>query len=148
MCDASSKFAMYATCVPFGDHAGDEIDAPLGVSMARVAPVRGSTSERPEWRLVVSVRARFAFVSICNPPRFTCAAPNLSMSPRSLPGVRRNHFRSGLGVANEMSTRGAMMMRSITAGGLTYVSVRRICCGSQDELLVVALPFCEPCAES
>src|SRR6188474_3459992 len=30
-CDAFSKFAMYATCVPAGDQPGAEIDAPFGV---------------------------------------------------------------------------------------------------------------------
>jgi hypothetical protein len=38
---------MYATCVPVGDHDGDEIVAPFGVSIPRVAPVRGSPSASP-----------------------------------------------------------------------------------------------------
>src|SRR5674476_1655245 len=40
--DASLKLAMNASCVPDGDQVGDEIDAPLGVSIVRVAMVRGS----------------------------------------------------------------------------------------------------------
>ena len=49
---------MYATCVPRGDHTGDEIDAPAGTVMARVVPVVGSTSVRPLRLLVVSDRGR------------------------------------------------------------------------------------------
>ena len=60
------------------------------------------------------------------------------MSPRSAPVARRNHFRSGLGVVNEMSVRGVMIMRSTSAGGFTNVSVRRICCGFQ--------PCCATCS--
>ena len=52
-----------------------------------------------------------------------CGLPNCATSPRSSPGDFRNHFRSGLGIENVMSVRGAMMMRSTTAGGRTYVSV-------------------------
>ena len=64
-----------------------------------------------------------------SPPRLTCVLPYRLMSPRSSPTARTNHLRSGLGVVNEMSVRGAMIIRSMFAGGLTNVSARRICWG-------------------
>ena len=68
-CEASSKFAMYATCVPVGDQTCDEIDAPFGVSIVFVVFVLGSTRISPRCVLVVSDRARFACASTCMPPR-------------------------------------------------------------------------------
>jgi hypothetical protein len=60
---------MYATCAPVGDPPGDEIDAPRGVSIVRVAPVRGFTNSSPVRVLVVSSRERFARVSTSRPAR-------------------------------------------------------------------------------
>src|SRR5688572_1776292 len=54
------------------------------------------------------------------------------MSPRSGIAVRTNHFRSGLGRENEISVRGAVIMRSTTAGGFTQPSFLRISSGFQD----------------
>src|SRR5687768_683576 len=60
------------------------------------------------------------------------------MSPRSGIAVRTNHFRSGLGVEYEMSTRFDVMMRSTTAGGLTHPSFFRTSSGFH--------PFCADAA--
>src|SRR5688572_458398 len=54
------------------------------------------------------------------------------MSPRSGIAVRTNHFRSGLGRENEISARGAVIMRSTTAGGFTQPSFLRTSSGFHD----------------
>jgi hypothetical protein len=75
-CEAFAKFAMYATCVPVGDHVGADSDcAPRGASSVRVVPVRGSIRVRPRMVLVVSDRARLAAVSTCTPPIQRCGLP-------------------------------------------------------------------------
>ena len=67
--DASSKFAMYATRLPSGDHFGLDTLAPFGVSMARRVPVAASMSASPDAPRVVSARARFALKSTWSPPK-------------------------------------------------------------------------------
>src|SRR4026208_736218 len=52
--------------------------------------------------------------------------------------VRTNHFRSGLGVENEMSVRGAVIIRSTTAGGRTYPSFFRTSSGFQESWAIAS----------
>ena len=66
-CDAASKFAMKASCLPSGDQAGLLTVAPFGASSAVDLPVTASIRESPVLPRVVSVRARFALGSTCRP---------------------------------------------------------------------------------
>ena len=120
---------MYAMLVPRGDQIGEDTVAPLGVSSIFVTPVRGLTIVRPVRVVVVTERARLARVSICRPPNQRWDLPNALISPRSVPVARKNHVRSGLGLVNEISTRGVMIIRSRFSGGFTNRSVRRTSCG-------------------
>src|SRR5262245_14357205 len=120
---------MYAICLPSGDQVCAEIVAPFGVSRFFVAPVRGFTSVRPTVVSTVTLRLRFAFVSIGTPPSQRCGLPYAARSPRGGPTPRRNHERSEFGWVKEMSTRGAMIIRSMLAGGFTNVSDFRISSG-------------------
>jgi hypothetical protein len=63
------KFATNATCLPSGDHTGDDSVAPAGAPITFCAPVRGLTSVRAVVVLCVSSRDRLAMVSTSSPPR-------------------------------------------------------------------------------
>ena len=93
ICDASSKFAMYATCVPVGDQVcARERRALRRLDRLRRLSFADRRASSPVCVLVVRVRARFAFVSICRPPRLMCDLPYASMSPRSAPVALQKPF--------------------------------------------------------